>query len=75
MGDTRDSRFEAIIEEIILFRPPSCANHNTLNVSMSLRNKPPVVLVLSQFNAVLINTRSKCVIVSSLSFNSKYVYV
>ena len=36
IGDTSDSHFEAIVDEIMHYRPPSCAHHNTLNVPMSL---------------------------------------
>ena len=40
IGDASDSRFEAIVDEIMHFRPPNSAHHNTLNVPMSLQSKP-----------------------------------
>ena len=45
--ETSDSRFEAIFDEIIHLRPATSVD--TLNVHMSLKNKP-LVLVLSRCN-------------------------
>ena len=36
IGDTGDSRFEMIIDEIMDVWPPTCAHHNTLIVPISL---------------------------------------
>ena len=46
---TNDSRFEAIVDEIICFQPPNC----TL-VPVSLKNKP-LVLALLYFNVSCFN--------------------
>ena len=74
IGVASDSRFEAIVDEIMHFRSPSCAHHSTLNVPVSLYNKP-LVLVLSHFNASCFNNISKCVVVCSLCFTFKCFYL